>query len=368
MVGNTIGQSFTVTSFGESHGKCVGSVVDGCPAGLDLDENDIQHELDLRKPGQSIITTQRKESDTVEILSGTFNGFTTGAPICTLIWNKDSDSSSYEKIKNIPRPGHCDYPALVKYGGYSDYRGSGRFSGRLTASFVMAGAIGKKLLKKIIGVEIIAYTLKIGHIKSNTISFQEAREQRYSNDVRCPDLDSAKKMKDLIMDTRKKGDSLGGVVECICMGIPPGLGEPIFNSLESDLSHALFSIPAVKAVEFGSGFAGSETSGSTNNDLYIKNNDKIITTTNNSGGILGGLSNGMPIVIRVGFKPAASIAKNQKTLDLSSNELVDLKVPGRHDPCVVPRAVPVVESMVSIVLVDHGIRSGKIPSVLRESL
>ncbi|HSA75308.1 MAG TPA: chorismate synthase, partial [Candidatus Nitrosocosmicus sp.] len=257
MVGNSLGERFVVTSFGESHGKCVGAILDGCPAGLPLTESDIQPNLDLRKPGQSIITSQRKEEDKVEIFSGTFNGFTTGAPICMIIWNKDSDSTPYDKIKTIPRPSHSDYPAMLKYGGYSDYRGSGRFSGRLTASYVMAGSVSKKLLKKTLGIETIAYTIEIGGIKSNKVSFNIAKKYRYSNDVRCPDLEIAEKMKEAIISSRRSGDSIGGIIECVSMGLPVGLGEPVFSSLESDISKALFSIPAVKAVEFGSGFEGS---------------------------------------------------------------------------------------------------------------
>src|SRR5919197_1886651 len=344
MVGNIIGERFVALSFGESHGKCIGIVVDGCPAGLPLGESDIQGLLDLRKPGQSVVTTQRKEEDRVEIISGVFSGHTTGAPICMLIWNKDSDSRPYEMIKNIPRPGHADYPAMLKYGGFADYRGGGRFSGRLTATLVMAGAVASKLLKKTLGIETVAYTTEIGAIKAG--NFTPANiATRYNNDVRCPDPAAAEKMKEAILQARKDGDSLGGVIECTTNSLPVGLGEPIFASLESDLSKALFSIPAVKAIEFGSGFAGSRRRGSENNDVYIIKNDKVVTKTNNAGGILGGLSNGMPLVIRIGFKPAASIAKTQETLDLSTGSQVALNVPGRHDPCVVPRAPPVVESV-----------------------
>ena len=359
-----LGERFMALSFGESHGRCIGIVVDGCPAGLALNESDVQGLLDLRKPGQSVVTTQRKEEDNVEIISGLFNGFTTGAPICMLIWNKDSDSRSYEMIRNTPRPGHADYPALVKYGGFSDYRGSGRFSGRLTATLVMAGAVAIKLLKTTLGIETVAYTSEIGGIKANNIS-ETNIATRYTNDVRCPDPEAAQKMKDAILAVRKEGDSLGGIVECVSTGLPIGLGEPIFSSLESDLSRALFSIPAVKGIEFGSGFSGSKTRGSENNDIYYAKDGKVVTKTNNAGGILGGLSNGMPLVIRVGFKPAASIAKTQETLDISKYSQTDLTVPGRHDPCVVPRAPPVVECVVSIVLADHAIRAGLIPPVLK---
>jgi chorismate synthase len=365
MGGSIIGERFVAMSFGESHGRCVGMIVDGCPAGLSLKESDIQSLLDLRKPGQSILSTQRKEEDKVEILSGLFNGYTTGAPICMLIWNEDSDSKPYEVIKNIPRPGHADYPAMVKYGGFADYRGSGRFSGRLTATIVMAGAIAGKLLKNTLGIETFAYTTEIGGIMANNNITKENIATRYDNEVRCPDPIAAQKMKEAILQARKYGDSLGGVIECVTTALPVGLGEPIFGSLESDLSKGLFSIPAVKAVEFGSGFSGSRTRGSENNDVYMMHNGKVLTKTNNAGGILGGLSTGMPIVVRVGFKPAASVAKRQQTLDVSTKEQANLTVPGRHDPCVVPRAPPVVECIVSVVLADHAIRAGLIPPVLK---
>jgi chorismate synthase len=364
MVGSMLGERFVAMSFGESHGRCVGIIVDGCPAGVPLNEADIQRFLDLRKPGQSIITTQRKEEDKVEILSGIFNGFTTGAPVCMIIWNQDSDSKPYDMIKNIPRPGHADYPSLVRYGGFADYRGSGRYSGRLTATLVMGGALAAKLLKITLGIETVAYTIEVGGIRAGNMT-KEDISARYSNDVRCPDLKAAQNMKEATMQARKSGDSLGGLIECISSGLPVGIGEPIFASLESDLSKALFSIPAVKAVEFGSGFAGSKMRGSENNDSYLIKDGKVITKTNNAGGILGGLSNGMPIVIRVGFKPAASVSKTQLTLDISTNEQTQLTVPGRHDPCVVPRAPPVVECVVSMVLADHAIRSGLIPMVLK---
>ncbi len=229
----------------------------------------------------------------------------------------------------------------------------------------MAGAISKKLLKYVLGIETIAYTIKIGEISMGDISFEKAKEGRYNNEVRCPDNQIAEKMKDSIMTARKSGNSLGGIIECVSTGLPVGLGEPVFSSLESDLSKALFSIPAVKAIEFGSGFEGTKRTGYENNDLFINEEGKVVTLTNNAGGILGGLSNGMPLIMRIGFKPAASIAKTQRTLDMFSNTLVDLQVPGRHDPCVVPRAPPIVEGLVSIVLADHAIKAGFIPSVLR---
>lgn len=366
MVGNVLGERFVTMSFGESHGKCIGAIVDGCPAGLPLSEIDVQSMLDLRKPGQSVIATQRKEEDKLEIISGVFNGFTTGAPVCMIIWNKDSDSRPYELIKAKPRPGHSDYPAMVKYSGFADYRGGGRFSGRLTATLVMAGAIAKKLLNYTMGIETVAYTIQIGNIRSNAISIERAKKERYSNEVRCPESETADKMKSAIRHAKREGDSLGGVVESVSIGLPVGFGEPIFSSLESDLSKALFSIPAVKGIEFGSGFTGSRLMGSENNDLYVKEGGRIVTRTNNSGGILGGLSNGMPVTIRIAFKPAASISKTQHTVDISTGSVVSLNVPGRHDPCVVPRAPPVVESVVSLVFADHALRAGFIQPVLKK--
>jgi|FaiFalFF_MnMetaG_3_1042247.scaffolds.fasta_scaffold00515_4 chorismate synthase len=370
MLGNVLGERFMMITFGESHGRCVGVIVDGCPAGLPLQESDIQSKLDLRKPGQSIVTTQRREEDKVEILSGVFNGYTTGAPICMLIWNKDVDSKPYDMIKSKPRPGHADYPAYVKYKGFNDYRGGGRFSGRLTAAFVMAGALAEKLLRYTLGIEIFAYTKEIGGISMSKDALDyidEIKSNRYSNEVRCPDSSTAMLMRDAIVKARQEGDSLGGIVECIAINVPIGLGEPIFGALESDISRALFSIPAVKGVEFGSGFRAARLKGSENNDPYAIKDGKVVTLTNNAGGILGGLSNGMPLLLRVAFKPASSIAKTQRTVDIESMNDSEIVVPGRHDPCVVPRAVPVVEAMVAVVLADHAIRAGIIPPVLGDA-
>jgi chorismate synthase len=370
MPANVLGERFSITSFGESHGKCIGTIVDGCPAGLKLDESDIQPLLNLRRPGQSVITTQRKETDQVSILSGVFHGYTTGAPICLIIWNTDADSRSYDEIKNTPRPGHSDYPAYLKYGGFADYRGSGRFSGRLTATLVMGGAVALKILSKYLNIDIISYTQSIGNNICNTdnMSFDELSRKRYLNDVRCPDSEVAMKMKEDILVARKDGDSLGGIIECTTKGIPPGLGEPIFESIESELSRGLFSIPAVKGVEFGSGFTGSSLRGSQNNDTFYieKSSGKILTCTNNSGGILGGITNGMPLKIRIAFKPAASISMTQKTVNVEKGIETDLHVKGRHDPCVVPRAPPVVDSVVGIILLDHCIKCNLIPRVLKE--
>jgi chorismate synthase len=370
MPANVLGERFSITSFGESHGKCIGTIVDGCPAGLKLDEQDVQPLLDLRRPGQSIITTQRKEIDKVSIISGIFNGYTTGAPICLLIWNTDTDSRSYDEIKHTPRPGHSDYPAFLKYGGFADYRGSGRFSGRLTATIVMGGAIALKILSQYLNIKIISYTKSIGNVICNieNMSFDELCDKRYLNEVRCPDNDSALKMRDNILSARKNGDSLGGVIECITSGVPPGLGEPIFESIESELSKGLFSIPAVKGVEFGSGFMGSTIKGSQNNDTFYieKTSGKILTTTNNSGGILGGITNGMPLNFRIALKPTASISMAQKTINIEKRTETDLQIKGRHDPCVVPRAPPVVDSVVAIILLDQCIKCNLIPPVLKE--
>ena len=364
MSGSSIGKRLVLTSFGESHGKCVGAVLDGCPAGLGLEEKDIQKILDLRRPGQSSITTQRKEGDKVEILSGVFRGHTTGAPISMIIWNKDHDSKAYDDLKSKLRPGHSDFPAMIKYKKFNDYRGGGRFSGRLTATFVMGGVIAQKLLKESLGVETHSYTLQIGKIRMNRSLNSKMIKSIYSNDVRCPDKIYAKKMKDRIIQARKKGDSLGGIIESITTNLPTGIGEPIFSSIESDLSKAIFSIPSVKGIEFGSGFEGSASFGSENNDLYVMKKGKIITKTNNAGGILGGLSTGMPIVMRVAFKPASSIAKKQVTVDIKTKRATILSIKGRHDPCVVPRAPPVVDSLVSLTLADLALQGGFIKSII----
>jgi chorismate synthase len=365
MSGNILGKRFVVVSFGESHGRCVGAVVDGCPAGLRLSEQDIQTLLDLRRPGQSIVTTQRREEDKVEILSGVFNGYTTGAPIAMLVWNKDVVSRDYDKVLETPRPGHADYFARLKYGGFNDHRGGGRFSGRITAGFVMAGAIALKLLKQALGVEVLAYTKRIAGIEAKPLPIETIREKRWLNEVRCPDEKAAEAMKRAILEARSSGDSVGGVIECVALNVPPCLGEPVFDSLDADLSKALFSIPAVKGVEFGAGFRAADMKGSEHNDPLGVIGGEVRPLTNNAGGIVGGLSTGREIVVRVAFKPAASISKPQHTLNVKKREVEEVVVTGRHDPCVVPRAVPIVESVVGIVLADHALRAGLIPPVLR---
>lgn len=366
MSGNTVGERLRLITFGESHGKCVGAVLDGCPAGLPLAEADVQSDLNLRKPGQSIVTTQRREEDIVEIMSGVFRGRTTGAPIMMMIRNSDKDSRPYETLADTPRPGHADLVAKMKYGGFNDFRGGGRFSGRITASFVMGGAVAKKLLKLSLGIEVVAYSLEIGGVRASNFTIESASRNRYSNEVRAPTEEAAEEMKRKIIETRGKGNSLGGLVECVATNVPLGLGEPVFGSLDSDLARFALSIPAVKGIEFGSGFASTHLTGLENNDEFFYDGGKVRTRTNNSGGILGGISNGMPLVYRVAFKPASSIASKQRTVDLKSGRDVELIVPGRHDPTVVPRAVPVLESATALVLADHALRAGMIPLVLEK--
>jgi len=361
---NSLGKLFTITSFGESHGRCVGVIADGCPAGLAITEEDIQRELDKRKPGVGMAATKRAEEDKVDILSGIFNGITTGAPICLLIWNKDIDSSEYEKARFLARPGHADYTAFVKYGGFNDFRGGGRFSGRITAAFVMAGAIAKKLLN-VIGIEVLAHTIELGGVKAEPKGFDEIKENIEKSPFKCADLKAAEEMTKAIEKVKQEGDSIGGIIEGVALNIPVGLGEPAFDTLEGDLAKALFAIPAVKGVEFGSGFSAARKRGSENNDLFTIRNGKIVTVTNNAGGVLGGISNGMPIIVRVAIKPTSSIAKSQQTVNIKDMESASLQVTGRHDVCIVPRAVVVVESMMAVTLCDFAMRAELIPRVIK---
>ena len=361
-MGNNFGKLFTITSFGESHGRCVGAIIDGCPAGLSLTEDDIQREVDRRKPGTEVASTRRVEEDRVEILSGVFNGYTTGMPLCLLIWNKDVNSSEYEKIRSLPRPGHADYTAFVKYGGFNDFRGGGRFSGRITATFVIAGAVARKLLD-LVGIEVLAHTIEIGGIKAQIKGVDELRKNVETNPLKCGDSQAAEEMIRVIEQAKGEGDSVGGIIEGLALNVPVGLGKPAFNTLEGDLSKALFAIPSVKGVEFGSGFSAARKRGSENNDPFTINDGKIVTATNNAGGILGGISNGMPIVARVAIKPTSSIARSQGTVDLKKMRSTSLEVKGRHDACIVPRAVPVVESMMAVTLCDFAMRAGLISEV-----
>jgi len=363
-MGNSLGKLFKITSYGESHGRCVGVVIDGCPAGLPVTAADIQAELDKRKPGNNIAATSRAEADKVEILDGIFNETTTGAPICLLVWNQDTDASEYEKARFLPRPGHADYPAFIKYGGFNDFRGGGRFSGRNTATLVMAGAIAKKLLKTI-DIDIIAHTIQIGNIKAQPVALELIKEKVAKNPLKCADSSAASSMTDLIEQVRKAGDSIGGVIEGIALNVPVGLGEPNFDTLDGDLAKALFAIPAVKGIEFGTGFSAAAARGSANNDPFTVKNGKIITTTNNAGGILGGISNGMPIVVRVAIKPTASIAGPQKTVNMKTMGNTELTVKGRHDTCIVPRALVVVESVIAITLCDFALRANILPRIIK---
>lgn len=350
MSGNTFGKIFKISTFGESHGFGIGVVIDGCPAGLEISIEEIQAELDRRKPGQSKITTQRKESDSIEIQSGIFEGKTLGTPISLFIKNEDQKSKDYNHIKDVYRPSHADFVYQEKY-GHRDYRGGGRSSARETACRVAAGAIAKKLLAHY-GVEINAFVSSVYDIQL-TQDFQSLDfTQTETNIVRCPDAETANKMIATIEEARKNGDSLGGVVSCVVKGTPIGLGEPVFDKLHAELGKAMLSINAVKGFEYGSGFAASKMKGSEHNDIFELKENKVQTKTNFSGGIQGGISNGMPIYFNVAFKPVATIMQAQETLN-EAQESIIMQGKGRHDPCVVPRAVPIVEAMAALVLVDY---------------
>ena len=356
MAGNTTGNLFRVTTFGSSHGKALGAVIDGCPAGLELSSEDIQKELDLRRPGTSKLTTSRGETDKVEILSGIFQGITDGTPIAAVVYNQDADSSAYEPFKDKPRPGHGDYTWNAKYGFY-DYRGGGRGSGRTTIGHVIGGAIAKKLLS-LLDIQVVAHVTQVGDVKANHVAYSFIKDYSMKNPVRCADGKTAKLMEEKILEVKEKGDSIGGVVETLVFGVPPGIGEPVFEKLDADISHALMGIGSVKGVEIGFGFQLAESYASTTNDEYYMEGNQIKTTTNTSGGIVGGISNGMPIVARMAVKPTPSISTVQKTVDLKTMEETEIKIKGRHDPCICPRVIPVAESAVAMVLVDHLIRSG----------
>lgn len=351
---NTFGNLFRITTWGESHGKAIGVVVDGCPAGLPLEEQDVQKELDRRSPGQSEVTTSRKEEDKVEILSGVFEGKTTGTPISMIIHNKDADSSKYEKIKYLLRPGHADFTYQVKY-GFRDYRGGGRSSARETAARVAAGAIAKKILS-VHGIRIIAYISEIAGIKSEKYDYDEI----FRNKVRCPDKTAAKKMEAAILKAKEDGDSVGGICEITALNVPAGIGSPIYNKLESDLGSAILGINAVKGIEFGDGFKLAQIRGSQSNDEFTIKNGRIVTKTNRHGGILGGISTGMPIIMRAIVKPASSILKKQKTVNFKTMKRETISVEGRHDPATIVRFPPIAEAMTAIVILDHMITAGNI--------
>ncbi len=349
------GNNIKLSIFGESHGKAIGVVLDGLPAGIELDKEYIYWEMHRRKPGKNKISTPRKESDRFEILSGYFNNKTTGTPLCSVIYNNNQKSKDYESIKSTLRPGHADYTGYVRYSGFNDYRGGGHFSGRITAPLVFAGAIAKKLLEKrdiIIGSHIKS----IGNINDNSFDFTNIDKEflKKLNKEELPSIDKNKnsQMQNLILSVKNQKDSIGGIVESAIINLPSGIGSPFFDSIESKLSQILFSIPGIKGVEFGAGFDITRMKGSEANDEFFIENDKIRTHTNNNGGILGGISNGMPIIFRVAFKPTPSIGKPQRTIDIEKRENTCIEVHGRHDPCIVPRAVPVIEAAAAIGLLD----------------
>lgn len=350
-MGNTFGHIFRITTWGESHGGAVGVVVDGCPSLVAISEADLQKELDRRKPGQSHIVTQRKESDTAHILSGVFEGKTLGTPISVLVWNEDAKPEAYEEFKDKFRPSHADYTYEKKY-GIRNWQGGGRASARETIGRVAAGAIAKKILAERCGTEIVGYVKQVQNIIADVDLDTVKMAQVEDNIVRCPDPSVAEKMIALVERMRKKGDSVGGIVECVARKVPVGLGDPVFDKLEADLAKAMLSIPAAKGFESGSGFAGVKLTGSQHNDPFYAQKGKVHTRTNYSGGIQGGISNGENIILRVAFKPTATIMMEQDTVDVRGRN-VKLKGRGRHDPCVLPRAVPIVEAMAALVLVDH---------------
>ena len=346
MPGSSFGSIFKVVTFGESHGPAIGCVIDGCPPNVDLTEADIQVDLDRRRPGQSSVTTPRKESDTIEILSGVFEGKTTGAPIGLLIRNADQRSKDYSKIKDVFRPGHADMTFHEKY-GIRDYRGGGRSSGRETACRVAAGAIAKQVLKGY-GVTFTGHTDQVGSIKASAFDAAEIEK----NPVRCADPAAAKKMVELIETLANEGDSIGGAVSLLIEGLPVGLGDPVFDKFDAVLSHALMSIGTIKGIEFGQGFDAIEMRGSDHNDRFVSDGDDIATETNHAGGVLGGITNGQNVTCRLAVKPPSSITKTQSTVT-SSGENAEISVTGRHDPCICPRVVPVVEAMAAIAVLDR---------------
>lgn len=353
-MGNSFGKIFRVTTFGESHGKGIGVVIDGCPSNIALDLELIRYELQRRKPGQSKITTRREENEDFEILSGFFEGKTTGAPLTFWIANQDAKSKDYEHLKNAYRPSHADFTYHQKYGHY-DYRGGGRSSARETAARVIAGAIAKQILKKW-NIQIFAWVSQVGKIQLNKKYSEIDFSKIESNIVRCPDEKIAQEMEQEIMKVKKNGDTVGGVVSAVIFNVPIGLGEPVFDKLSADLAKGMLSINAAKGFEYGSGFHGVTMYGSEHNDIFYVDNNQIKTLTNYSGGIQGGISNGMPIDFRVAFKPVATLLKPQKSVTHEGKEVV-IEGRGRHDPCVVPRAVPIVEAMAAITILDHLLRA-----------
>ena len=354
MSGNSFGKLFSVTTFGESHGPAIGCIIDGCPPGMALSEADIQPDLDRRVPGQSALTTQRKETDTVKILSGVFDGLTLGTPISLHIPNQDMRPGDYREVQEKYRPSHADYTYEAKY-GVRDWRGGGRTSARETAGRVAAGAIARKLLAERWGVTVVAWVAKVGTLSVVCDPESVTREAVDRLPIRCPDLAMGERMIAAVEAARKEGDSLGGIVTCAVRGCPPGWGEPVFDRLEADLAKAVMSLPASKGFEIGSGFAGTDLRGSQHNDAFYMEGDRVRTRTNHSGGVQGGITNGETIVFRVAFKPTATIMREQDTVSVAREDTT-IKGRGRHDPCVLPRAVPMVEAMSALVLCDHALR------------
>jgi chorismate synthase len=354
-MGSLFGKAFQIATFGESHGGGVGVVVEGCPPRLPLAVEEIQRDLDRRRPGQSALTTPRQEEDRVEILSGVFEGLTLGSPIGMVVRNKDARPNAYEHMKNIYRPSHADYTTEAKY-GIRNWQGGGRASARETIGRVAAGAIARKLLATVAGVEVLAWVRRVHEVEAKIDPGSVTLEDVEANPVRCPEPSAAKEMAEHIDAARRRGDSLGGVVECVARNVPPGLGEPVFDKLEADLASGLMSLPASKGFEIGSGFDGTRMTGIEHNDPFIPGPDgRPRTASNRSGGVQGGISNGEPILVRVAFKPTATISQAQNTVD-DRGEATVLEAKGRHDPCVLPRAVPMVEAMVCLILADHWLR------------
>jgi len=347
---NTFGNIFRLTSFGESHGPAIGGIIDGCPAGLAVDMEKIQQELNRRRPGQSRITTPRKEDDQVQFLSGLYDGLTTGTPIGFVVWNHNQHSSDYDEMKSVYRPSHADYTYQMKY-GIRDPRGGGRSSARETIARCVAGAIAKQFLSRK-GITVRAYTSQVGSVRLEKAYTEYNLDKTEENIVRCPDAEKAAEMERLIYEVRSKGDTIGGVITGVAKGVPVGLGEPVFGKLHAALGEAMLTINAVKGFEYGSGFEGTRLPGSIHNDLFIPGGQGVRTSTNHSGGIQGGISNGEDIYFRVAFKPIATLLREQATVD-SGNNPVTILPKGRHDPCVLPRAVPIVEAMAALVMVDH---------------
>jgi len=348
---NVFGTRYRTTIFGTSHGPFVGCTIEGLRSGMRIDEAVVQGQLDRRRPGQSLVTTQRKEADRVEFSEGISDGLATGEPIVALIRNEDVQSKSYANAARVPRPGHGDFAAAMKYGGKSDLRGGGQLSGRMTAPLVVSGAIARQVLEPK-GVRFYAHAAQIGRVTAQPVTPQQIAANVELSAVRCADLEAADRMIEEIEAARKDRDSVGGVIEAVVTGLPPGVGEPFFESVESALAHLLFSIPAVKGVDFGAGFRSASMRGSEHNDAFTVEAGRVATETNHAGGILGGITNGMPITFRVAVKPTASIAKPQRSVDLGTMRPTEIVVTGRHDPCIVPRAVPVVENAAAMAILD----------------